>query len=100
MKPSTVITIAISLGCALVAQLLWYMVTTPSEGTVTSKKYDQPYTMTLCQLAGKVVICTPHYIPECYRIVYEKDDREGSSCVSSKEYDQYQPGDHFPNNHG
>ncbi|MGH8881576.1 MAG: hypothetical protein ACRD0P_30195 [Stackebrandtia sp.] len=69
----------------------------PTSGTVTSVVYEAPqlgpYT---CTGGPGQDPCTRQDIPECHRVTYWANSHAESVCVSAEDFDDYEPGDHYP----
>lgn len=75
---------------------IYHEINEPTSGTVTKVEYEPATTTVTCTQSGKTTVCTPHTTPECYRIEYDNGDDWGDACVSSWQFRQYRPGDHYP----
>lgn len=73
-----------------------------SSGTITKKEHEPGnyYITTICNLVGKVTVCTPitQYDNEDWRFDIHEGDKDGFVYVTPETFDSYEVGDYFKEN--
>lgn len=70
----------------------------PQSGTVTKLQYYPAYTTNTCNGVPPNSSCTPAYNPECYRVIYDGDEKGtwGDACVPPMDWSLYKIGSRYP----
>ena len=82
--------------CGGVGWLLIEDAQDPDSGTVISKQYSPATATLICTNTGKVSVCNPIPIPECWGLTFHDGDDSGDVCVDPVTWERTEVGSEWP----